>query len=103
VFVKGYIWGQGTVPLLELLPQGIDGYDVIMLSDLIFNHSQHDALLDTCERVLSNSPGAGVFVFYTHHRPHLAHRDMEFFEKARRRGWTTDEIVEETYPVRLQS
>ncbi|EKM77139.1 hypothetical protein AGABI1DRAFT_77552 [Agaricus bisporus var. burnettii JB137-S8] len=98
VFVTGYIWGQNTTPLLKLLSEGRDGFDVIMLSDLIFNHSQHDALLDTCEQVLSSSPGAAVFVFYSHHRPHLAHRDMEFFDKARRRGWSTDKIVEETYP-----
>lgn len=99
VFVTGYIWGQNTTPLLKLLSEKRDGFDVIMLSDLIFNHSQHDALLDTCEQVLSSSPGAAVFVFYTHHRPHLSHRDMEFFDKARRRDWSTDKIVEETYPV----
>ncbi|KAF5350050.1 hypothetical protein D9756_009196 [Leucocoprinus leucothites] len=95
---EGYIWGQNTQPLLELLPPGSAGFDIIILSDLIFNHSQHDALLDTCERSISSHPSACILVFYTHHRPHLAHRDMEFFEKARSRGWSTDEIVRETFP-----
>lgn len=97
VSVVGYIWGQDPVPLL---PPGGDGFDVIILSDLIFNHSQHDALLSTCDQAISKSSSACVLVFYTHHRPHLAHRDMEFFEKAQSRGWIVDEVVKETFPVR---
>ncbi|KAJ3561319.1 hypothetical protein NP233_g10266 [Leucocoprinus birnbaumii] len=98
ICVKGYIWGQDVQPLLDLLSPANTGFDVIILSDLIFNHSQHDALLNTCERSISDHPSACVLVFYSHHRPHLAHRDMEFFEKARSRGWKTDEIVREIFP-----
>ncbi len=72
---------------------------------------QHDALLTTCEDALiSHSPSESVqtgeqpaptvLVFYTHHRPHLAHRDLEFFTKARERRWVCVEIVEEKFPVR---
>ncbi|EEB90575.1 hypothetical protein MPER_11195, partial [Moniliophthora perniciosa FA553] len=76
---KGYIWGT---PL-----QFPDKFDLIILSDLIFNHSQHEALLRTCEQAVSpTSTQSQVLVFYSHHRPHLAHRDMEFFELARQRG-----------------
>ncbi len=100
VNVQGYIWGHDTKPLRNILPPGSAGFDVVILSDLIFNHSQHEALLNTCEHAISESePTACILVFYTHHRPHLAHRDMEFFEKARGRGWRTDEIVTETFPV----
>ncbi|KXN87393.1 Putative nicotinamide N-methyltransferase, partial [Leucoagaricus sp. SymC.cos] len=98
VSALGYIWGQDIKPLQELLPSGMAAFDVIILSDLIFNHSQHDALLDTCEKSISDDPSACVLVFYSHHRPHLAYRDMEFFNKARSRGWTTDEITTETFP-----
>src|SRR5438552_3259639 len=42
-----------------------------------------------------------VLVFYTHHRPHLAQRDMEFFAKARKQGWVCEEIVTEKFPVRF--
>ena len=99
VSIKGYIWGQDTKPLQDFLPLGQIGFDIIILSDLIFNHSQHDALLDTCEQSLSTDPSACVLVFYTHHRPHLAHRDMEFFEKAQNRNWKADKLLTETFPV----
>ena len=44
VDVEGYIWGQQVSPLLDLLPdsavQSGKGFNLIILSDLIFNHSQ---------------------------------------------------------------
>ncbi|CAG8705829.1 458_t:CDS:2, partial [Scutellospora calospora] len=87
--VMGYIWGKDTGPLLDVISsqqnlQSINKrsyYDLIILSDLIFNHSQHSALLKTCEECLEIENGQ-VFVFFTHHRPSLAYKDMEFFEKA---------------------
>ncbi|KAH7925745.1 hypothetical protein BV22DRAFT_1010672 [Leucogyrophana mollusca] len=112
VVVQGYIWGQGTEPLLQCLPKRTDqriGFDLIIMSDLIFNHSQHDALLKTCEQCLSRLPSVSegpvpagssapcLLVFYTHHRPHLAHRDLEFFDKASQCGWECQEIVTEKF------
>ncbi|KAJ7449599.1 putative methyltransferase-domain-containing protein [Mycena latifolia] len=93
VSVQGYIWGHPVQPLLDVLPPGADGFHLIIMSDLVFNHSQHDALLKTCERALSAAEGACVLVFYTHHRPHLAALDMDFFAKARVEGWTCEEIL----------
>ncbi|KAI7864762.1 putative methyltransferase-domain-containing protein [Spinellus fusiger] len=83
VSVKGYIWGTSANGLRQLLPEGQTTYDVIILSDLVFNHSQHHALLKTCRELLTPITGR-VYVFYTHHRPHLAHKDLEFFEIAQR-------------------
>ncbi|KAI9306788.1 putative methyltransferase-domain-containing protein [Cunninghamella echinulata] len=83
VTVQGYTWGTNTDPLKALLPKGHTTYDVIILSDLVFNHSQHHALLRTCYELLTPVTGR-VYVFYTHHRPHLAHRDLEFFDIAQR-------------------
>lgn len=99
ISVEGYIWGQDTKPLRDFLPLGQIGFDIIILSDLIFNHSQHDALLNTCEQSLSTDPSACVLAFYTHHRPHLAHRDMEFFKKAIGRGWKAFALITELFPV----
>jgi len=111
VHVKGYIWGQAVDPLLQLLRTSTHSgsFDLIILSDLIFNHSQHDALLRTCKDALSakrsasdsQTPGASepcLLVFYSHHRPHLAHRDMQFFEKARDCGWRCEEILTQKFP-----
>jgi len=114
VCVLGYIWGHPVGPLLRaLLPDpshadaaeaGDDGpdarsgpsFDLILLSDLIFNHSQHRALLATCEH--ATAPGGCVLVFYTHHLPHLAQRDMEFFEVAREMGWKCEKVLTERFP-----
>ncbi|KAJ7504495.1 putative methyltransferase-domain-containing protein [Mycena galericulata] len=93
VSVQGYIWGHPVQPLLDALPSDADGFHLIIMSDLVFNHSQHDALLQTCDNCLAHAEDASVLVFYTHHRPHLADRDMEFFSKARERGWTCEEVV----------
>ncbi|KAG2018773.1 hypothetical protein CC2G_008164 [Coprinopsis cinerea AmutBmut pab1-1] len=91
---KGYIWGQPTSGLLDCEQPK---FDLVILSDLIFNHSQHDALLSTCESVI-RSDASQVLVFYSHHRPHLAHRDMLFFEKAKERQWEVEKVVEEKFP-----
>ncbi|KAJ3767813.1 putative methyltransferase-domain-containing protein [Lentinula raphanica] len=125
VSVQGYIWGQPTHNLFKSLQhQGEDRkFDLIILSDLIFNHSQHDALLKTCRLALQPDQTplqsdtsdeattltadshphqplphkSSVLVFYTHHRPHLAHRDMEFFEKAREEGWDCRKVVTQKF------
>jgi nicotinamide N-methyltransferase len=83
VIVDGYVWGTATDTLRSYLPASQTTYDVLILSDLVFNHSQHHAMLKTCRALLTPKTGR-VYVFYTHHRPHLAHRDLEFFEIAQR-------------------
>ncbi|KAF8840293.1 hypothetical protein BDN67DRAFT_968794 [Paxillus ammoniavirescens] len=110
VTIQGYIWGQPVDSLIAALPPDREpsrGFDLIILSDLIFNHSQHDALLRSCELCITPIPSQGtplttpppcVLVFYTHHRPHLAHRDLEFFIKARSRGWNCEEIHTKRFP-----
>ncbi|KAF9466671.1 putative methyltransferase-domain-containing protein [Collybia nuda] len=102
ISVQGYVWGRPVDSLLSIVKNATPGFDLIILSDLIFNHSQHDALLTTCESAISlklnKQPPPSVLVFYTHHRPHLAHRDMLFFTKARERGWICEEILTEIFP-----
>ncbi|KAI9476200.1 MAG: putative methyltransferase-domain-containing protein [Benjaminiella poitrasii] len=83
VVVEGYVWGTVTDKLKSYLPASQKTFDVLILSDLVFNHSQHHAMLKTCRELLTPKTGR-VYVFYTHHRPHLAHRDLEFFEIAQR-------------------
>ncbi|KAF8216371.1 putative methyltransferase-domain-containing protein [Mycena galopus ATCC 62051] len=79
VSVRGYIWGHPVEPLLDVLPSGSDRFDLVIMSDLVFNHSQHDALLQTCAGCLASTENA--------------YRDMEFFSKARGQGWTCEQVV----------
>ncbi|KAL4076593.1 putative methyltransferase-domain-containing protein [Scleroderma yunnanense] len=111
--VQGYIWGQSVDHLLDALPPNHGpgrAFDLIILSDLVFNHSQHDALLKSCELCLTSHtlllessamdhPAPSMLVFYTHHRPHLAHRDLTFFDKARTCGWICEKVVTRKFPV----
>ncbi|KAK7683092.1 hypothetical protein QCA50_013765 [Cerrena zonata] len=103
--VDGYIWGHKVDPLLRSKSKDFEDprFDLIIMSDLVFNHSQHDALLNTAEDALKQpnpdtSSEPCLLVFYTHHRPHLAHRDMDFFEKAKIRGWNCEEILTQKFP-----
>ncbi|KDQ17335.1 hypothetical protein BOTBODRAFT_64330 [Botryobasidium botryosum FD-172 SS1] len=104
VNVQGYTWGKAVDSLIAAVsdthPSAQDNaFDLIILSDLVFNHSQHDALLNTCEATLAkgSSPYGTpcLLVFYTHHRPHLAEKDLDFFRKAEARGWRCEEFLTE--------
>ncbi|RUS12593.1 hypothetical protein BC937DRAFT_87460, partial [Endogone sp. FLAS-F59071] len=105
IAIQGYIWGTSPNPLLSHLPSTpadaiTPTFDLIILSDLLFNHSQHHAMLRTCRAVLTPRTGA-VYVFYTHHRPHLAERDMRFFEIAARPE-NNEEGEEKGYGFRVE-
>ena len=94
---EGFVWGADPAPLLAHVPQK---FDLLLLSDLIFNHQAHPALLDTCDACLRKSDGSEpsevavpcALVFFSHHRPHLAHKDMGFFTLAEERGYICTEV-----------
>ncbi|CAO1626337.1 unnamed protein product [Sympodiomycopsis kandeliae] len=129
---QGYLWGSDPTESKHHLPEGKDGFDLLILSDLIFNHQAHPALLSSMDQCLSKQftsasvpasqfqeeyrlvhdeanplfpdqlPGGEftseapttpcVLVYYTSHRPHLAHKDMEFFTKAEQEGWVVERV-----------
>ncbi|PWN87586.1 nicotinamide N-methyltransferase [Acaromyces ingoldii] len=86
---QGYIWGHDAAPLLSEL-EG-EKFDLLILSDLIFNHQAHPALLQTMDACLA-PPRPCALVFFSHHRPHLADRDMDFFTQAGNAGWLCEEV-----------
>lgn len=104
--VEGYIWGRDPSSLLSKLTdeQGNPGkFDLILLSDLVFNHQAHPALLETCEACIADATTDEmegqmttpcVLVFFTHHRPHLAYKDMQFFNLAEVKGWKSEKLGE---------
>lgn len=84
VKVMGYIWGNDVAELLEA-NRGADGkaakFDFIILSDLIFNHSEHHKLVASMDKTLA-ADGQALVVF-SPHRPKLYHKDLEFFTLAK--------------------
>jgi nicotinamide N-methyltransferase len=112
VAVEGFIWGSDVAKLRAHLGSEKEYFDLLLLSDLIFNHQAHGAMLDTMDACLP--PGSAIeshdrpdgpqaLVFFTHHRPHLADKDLGFFREAKTRGWTCREVGTWKMPVSASS
>eukprot|EP01137_Pigoraptor_chileana_P025502 Opistho-2@95085 len=78
VVVQGYLWGAGVADLLAA--NNGEKFDLVLLCDLVFNHSQHTKLLQSAHACLAD--GGKVIVAFTHHRPWLADKDMAFLTLA---------------------
>ncbi|KAF3933180.1 hypothetical protein ABW19_dt0209800 [Dactylella cylindrospora] len=101
----GYIWGSNPDPLLSLLPPSPSsssgppkGFDLLILSDLLFNHSQHVALLSSIKSTLSKPSGVAL-IFFTPHRPWLYDADMNFFKLVDESG---DFVVEKVVELKME-
>lgn len=90
---EGYCWGADVAPLLAHVPDA--GFDVLILADLLFNHSEHGKLITTIERTLKKTRDAKALVFFTPYRPWLFQKDMAFFDEARARGFAVEKLLEE--------
>ncbi|CAI5755918.1 unnamed protein product [Candida verbasci] len=88
--VKGYIWGNDVYESLELKDPNYK-FDLIILSDLIFNHTEHHKLLNACQQSI-NKNGGKCLVVFSPHRAHLLHADLEFFETAKQYGFKSEQI-----------
>jgi EEF1A N-terminal glycine/lysine methyltransferase len=66
---------------------------VLILADLLFNHSEHAKLIKTVQMTLKKSADAKAYVFFTPYRPWLLEKDLAFFDLAREAGF----VVEKTF------
>jgi nicotinamide N-methyltransferase len=66
---------------------------LLLLSDLVFNHSQHRALVSTVNQLCTKD--GTILVFFTSHRPQFAEADMDFFRVLCETGWAYERVVEE--------
>ncbi|CAB1097669.1 unnamed protein product [Ectocarpus sp. CCAP 1310/34] len=82
-----------------------EGFDVVIMADLLFNRSQHAQLLETCGRCLlgrgsgstataaaAAAAAATMWVSFSHHDPEKAELDMKFFELAKDKGFVATRI-----------
>ncbi|CCE65243.1 hypothetical protein TPHA_0K01090 [Tetrapisispora phaffii CBS 4417] len=80
LIVEGYIWGNDYTSLTNHL-DGDDKFDLMILSDLVFNHTEHHKLLKTTKDLLAKEGKA--LVVFSPHRPWLLDADLGFFETAK--------------------
>ncbi|GAA6036900.1 hypothetical protein JCM8097_006344 [Rhodosporidiobolus ruineniae] len=114
---KGFTWGSPPDDLLAAA--GDRKFDLILLSDLVFNHSQHSALLNTCLSCLAPSSSSfpssssapqqpeidlsspaelstpAVLCFFSHHRPWLVDADLGILKLAEEKGWKVTKVWED--------
>lgn len=89
--VRGYIWGE---PIDEFATQ--ESFDLVILSDLVFNHTEHQKLIKTTKLALKKDTGRALVVF-SPHRPKLLQKDLEFFETAKDHGFVEVDKFELDY------
>jgi len=87
------LWGASTENVKSHL-NGDGGFDVLILADLLFNHSEHAKLVKTVELTLKKAPRSKAFVFFTPYRPWLLEKDLAFFDLAREAGFTVTKTLE---------
>ena len=113
IAVEGYLWGSDAASVLSHL-SGDTKFDVIILSDTVqsasittdkevFNHSEHHALVKSLVLNLKRDVDARAYVFYTHHRPWLKGKDLEFFDHACKAGFTTEHLLTERVTPMFQA
>jgi nicotinamide N-methyltransferase len=97
IVAEGYCWGNDAEPLLAHVQSSeskIPGFEVLILADLLFNHSEHGKLVATIEATLQKAEEAKALVFFTPYRPWLYERDMAFFDLARENGFLVEKVLE---------
>lgn len=96
VHAEGFLWGASPQKLLSHLPDQETrepGFDVLILADLLFNHSEHLKLVSSVQQTLKKTDEARALVFFTPYRPWLLSKDLDFFRLADEGGF----VVEKTF------
>ncbi|KAF1815023.1 hypothetical protein P152DRAFT_391790 [Eremomyces bilateralis CBS 781.70] len=96
---EGFLWGADPSSLLAHIPQATGdvndrAFDMVLLADLLFNHSEHHALLKTVQSTLRRGEGARALVFFSPYRPWLLQKDLAFFELAKQGGLKVTKVGE---------
>ncbi|KAK3682494.1 hypothetical protein B0T22DRAFT_386859 [Podospora appendiculata] len=96
IVADGYVWGADSQPVLAHLSEEDKkaGFDVMILADLLFRHSEHGNMVTSIEKMLRKGADSKAFVVFTSYRPWLQHKDLAFFDVARERGFVVEKILE---------
>ena len=93
ITAQGYLWGNDVQTLLESI-ESQDGFDLLILADILFNHSEHEKLLSTLQQTLKKDQESRALVFFTPYRPWLFEKDLNFFELATQAGFVVNKLLE---------
>lgn len=96
--VEPYKWGEDVAGLMRHLPEGSEGFDWVVCSDLIFNHSSHGAILATLAKTLHPTRGRAI-VAHSHHVTRAAAKDMGLFRMAGEYGLSYRHLFATRLPV----
>ncbi|EGP92368.1 uncharacterized protein MYCGRDRAFT_31648 [Zymoseptoria tritici IPO323] len=96
IHAAGYLWGAEAAKVKGFLPEAESeaGFDLLILADVLFNHSEHARLLLSIQQTLKKTSDAQALVFFTPYRPWLLEKDLAFFDLAREGGFTVEKILE---------
>jgi EEF1A N-terminal glycine/lysine methyltransferase len=96
ITAEGYLWGSPVDVLQRHIGPGSKDFDVLILADILFNHSEHVKLMKTLQAAMKSGPDSVALVFFTPYRPWLLDKDLRFFDLAQEHGFTVTKIVEHT-------
>lgn len=96
--VEGYKWGNPVEPLLAHIPsesrQKADGFDVLIMADVIYSWREHGNLVKTMQETLKKDPNSVALVIFTPYEPWLLPQTEKFFPLAEQGGFTVTKIFE---------
>jgi nicotinamide N-methyltransferase len=93
---EGYLWGNASDKLTSYLDGQPEGFDLLILADILFNHSEHEKLIDSIRGTMKKSADSRALVFFTPYRPWLLEKDLRFFELAKEAGFHVGKLFEKT-------
>lgn len=96
--VEGYKWGNPVDSLFSHLPRssGADnGFDLLIMADVIYSHREHGNLLKTMKQSLKRSPESVALVVFTPYQPWLLPKIASFFPLAEQEGFHVSQVFEE--------
>ncbi|KAI9813488.1 MAG: nicotinamide n-methyltransferase [Pycnora praestabilis] len=96
IHAMGYLWGASPEAITSPLQDTRAGFDLLILADLLFNHSEHRKLISTVQQTLKKGPDSRALVFFTPYRPWLLEKDLAFFDLAKEAGFVVQKVLETT-------
>ena len=85
---QGYLWGA------PLPTNMLAKFDLLILADVVFNHTEHVKLVSSIHLMLRRKSNSRVLVFFTPYRPWLLEKDLEFFNFAKEGGFIVEKVLE---------